>query len=893
MRAETATVGGSVHLAIGADAEDLRAVVPIAAAAALRHKLDAPRGTGTVIRRRRLCRALDAATTRRVTLLAAPPGAGKSVLLADWVSRQTRARWAWLSLDTRDNDPARFWLGLVHAVRRAGHDVGARTLAMVATTNADPVAVAACWVDELIAAPELATVIVDDFHVITDPRVRAAVAFLADAPRFERQLVIASRVDPNLPLHRWRMQDELCEIRQRELDFDRAETQQFLVECHGVRLDDDGLDRLVAETEGWPAGVQMAGLLLRADPDPTGLFDRLLSGHRPLLDFLAGEVLDLLDPDRREFLRGAAAIGSFNAVLLDAALQRADSAAVLDHVRAANLFLVPLDDRRGWYRFHHLFGEYLRNELRGLDPAGERAVLARAADWEAAEGLHEVAIWHFAAAREHDRALAVIEPLLSPHCDAVRTETIRGWLTLFPDVFFASSPRHALGAANMAVVSGDPLGASRWLAMIGDGELVEPAFEVRVRAVRARTAYLLGRADDVITESDRILELDDDDLPVTAVVPLVLLTRADAHALRGELDRAAAATDAAAAHRRRDVLIDDVDHPSARAWIEFSRGHLRAAHDYAETSRARRANGDSQGCYSLGDLLTLVGLALEADRLDAAEAHVLALLDIARQRGAVPEQVLGEVFRMDIARCRGAFAAAEDALSRARRTAQAVGMPAALHDHVCRGEAVLALARGDLLAARRVADQLAPPRRERVMARADLADDQPARGHDRLAATDVTGWSLRERLVRELDLAVLAEAGGDRADGAAHLETALALAEPEGYHRTIFDAGGDIDRLLVVAVGRRHSRYIDMLASCVEPGHSRIPPSPATLAEALTPAEQRVLFYLASGLSLGELARHLGVTRNTLKSHLKHVYRKLAVSTRAEALTRSRELGLR
>ncbi|HWI63555.1 MAG TPA: AAA family ATPase, partial [Symbiobacteriaceae bacterium] len=351
-------------------------------------KLFAPIPHPAAVRRTRLLQRLDAGLegAARLLLVEAPAGYGKSTLLAAWLAAAGRP-YSWLSLDQGDDDLARFTWGLVAALRQvAGDGVGQAVESLLSMPQAPaPDAVAGSLVNDLLRLEHPVIVVLDDYHVIRSPEVHRVIQVLLERRPPALHLVIATRADPLLPVARWRARGEVAEIRADELRFTTEEAGEFLRRTMNLTVPDEAVAALGARTEGWAAGLQLAGLSLKGrDADGVRSFVTSFSGsHRYVIDYLADEVLRELSSNLRDFMRQTAVLERLSADLCDAVTGWSDSRTHLAALERANLFLIPLDDGREWYRYHHLFQDVLRSEL----SRAERVTLhGRAAVWYESEG---------------------------------------------------------------------------------------------------------------------------------------------------------------------------------------------------------------------------------------------------------------------------------------------------------------------------------------------------------------------------------------------------------------------------------------------------------------------------------------------------------------------------
>ncbi len=377
----------------------------------------------------------------KLALVSAPPGAGKTTLLAEWVASAAEdRRFAWLSLDPEDADPVRFWACMVVAIRTVSPGFGERTLGALRSSHGRVLdVVVPLLVNEAAELPTEVVLVLDDLHAVTHPAVHGSLAFLIDRLPARLRLAVATRGDPPLPLARWRARGEVTEVRAPELRLDDQEAASLLHDRFGIELEATQLSRLQARTEGWAAGLQLAALSLRRGVDVEALLDSFGAGNRPLLEYLAREVLDAQEPDVRRFLLETSVLARMSGPLCDAVTGSTGSATRLEELDRRNLLVVPLDARRRWWRYHHLFGELLRHELGDGDGVAE--LHRRAAAWHRAQGLGAEAIRHALAAGEHALAAELVAEHWSTAFNRGELATVDAWLAELPPALLVSDER--------------------------------------------------------------------------------------------------------------------------------------------------------------------------------------------------------------------------------------------------------------------------------------------------------------------------------------------------------------------------------------------------------------------------------------------------------------------
>jgi LuxR family maltose regulon positive regulatory protein len=430
-------------------------------------KLNAPAGARRRVARPSLVDRLVADEPRRLTLVSAPAGWGKTTLLAEWAGdARERRPFAWVTLDRADDDPVRFWGYVIEALRRAGRSIGRDSSALLGISGTSTTEIVLpTLINDLAASSPPVVLVLEDYHAIANPEIHDGVAFLVERLPPSLELVLATRLDPPLPLPRLRARGELLELRAADLRFDAAEAAELLAAT--LDADDlapDDVDRLVRRTEGWAAGLYLAALSLTGRADASAFIAAFAGDDRHIVDYLGGEVLDGLSPDTRAFLLRTSILERLTAPLCDRLLDTAGSAERLLEIERANLFLVPLDDRREWYRYHHLFGDLLRHELERTDAASVPGLHRRAAAWLAANGDVDGAIRHALAAGEPDDAAALVASTWREAFNRGELGTVDRWLDDLPESLVQATPDLSLARAWVLMDRGRPREAERWLA---------------------------------------------------------------------------------------------------------------------------------------------------------------------------------------------------------------------------------------------------------------------------------------------------------------------------------------------------------------------------------------------------------------------------------------------
>jgi LuxR family maltose regulon positive regulatory protein len=420
-------------------------------------KLYVPRPRSGLVARPRLREALRRAAGSRLTLVSAPAGFGKTTLLAEWLddtAGEDRSV-AWLSLDPEDSDPASFWTCVVAALQEAVPGVGPKALELITSSPDSIRLVLTTLVNELAAAPGELWLVLDDYHLVDSHDLSDGMAFFLEHLPPHVHVVISTRADPDLPLPRWRVRGELAEVRAADLRFTPAEAAAYFNGVAGLHLAPEDVTALEERTEGWIAALQLAALSIQGRDDVGGFIARFAGDDRYIVDYLVEEVLRHQPAPVRGFLLQSAVLDRLTGPVCDAVTGRDDGAAMLLTLERANLFLVALDDRREWYRYHHLFADVLRARLLAEQPDLVPQLHQRASRWYEAHDSAEEAVRHALAARDIDRAVYLME-LAVPAIRRNRHEAmLLGWLKALPDDAVRRSPVLSVFRGYMLMVSGD------------------------------------------------------------------------------------------------------------------------------------------------------------------------------------------------------------------------------------------------------------------------------------------------------------------------------------------------------------------------------------------------------------------------------------------------------
>ncbi len=891
----------------------------------LKTKLAIPPVRSELVLRPRLTESLRQGLERKLTLLAAPAGYGKTTALAHWISRHSLTA-AWLSLDDGDNDPARFLAHIVAALRDVGLETSVEGLEAPGTPAARSMEpLLSQLINDVDAAQEPFLLVLDDYHLIKAESIHESLVFLLEHMPASMHLAIATRADPPLPLARLRAQAQLVELRAAELRFTDEEAAQFLTRVSGRKLRAQDLKTLARKTEGWIAGLQLAAISLRESDDPQAFVEAFSGSHEYIVDYLTDEVLKGRPEELRQFLLRTSILDRLTGTLCDAVAGQSGGQATLEALAEANLFVLPLDNRRQWYRYHTLFKDVLQQRLYQSQPESIPDLHRRASEWYESNALHSMAIDHAVQAEDFDQAVSILERIAEE--TLIRTEFVLflRWIEAIPDEWVRARPKLCIFYASALLFSGrDPETVRR---LVDDAVEADPAVDVSGEAAVLYSALAMAAGDvktSIERSHDAFEKLPEDNLFMRS---LVIGNLGVGYMSSGDVEAASAYfSKAADMGEQSGSYLSSVMAVRRLAEVNILKGDLHAAWKHCERG-TRIATGRR------GDLLPVGGIILG---MQAALLREWNDLDAARERaesGLELELRWSELIAVEdylvLARVRQSQGDDQGA-SESMRTAQqiAAGSTAsriapllvAIH------QARLWIAQGDLAAAERWATGRVP-----LAALFEAQGYELASYHHLIELEGITMARLRvaqglweealetlrpllqsaEQLGRsgsaiEISaLMALAHQGqGDIDRALGELGAALERAEPQGYVRTFVDEGEPMRRLLSAFLhpsgggspSDRLTIYVNkLLAALVAESASkeRAPDrAAAALAEPLSERELEVLRLLATPLTSTQIAGELYISANTVRFHIKNIYGKLGVHRRADAVDSAREIGL-
>ena len=896
-------------------------------------KLYIPPLRPNVVNRPRLLERLNKGLHSKLTLVSAPAGFGKTTLVSEWIASIERPA-AWLSLDEGDNDSTRFLTYLVAALQAITVNFGIGVLGMLQSSQPPPPEeILTILLNEITTLPNHFILVLDDYYVIDAKPVDQALTYLVEHLPPQMCLVIATREDPQLPLARLRARGQLTELRAADLRFTTSEAAEFLNQFMGLDLSAENIATLEDRTEGWIAGLQLAALSLQGNKDVPGFIRAFAGDHRYIVDYLVEEVLERQPASVRNFLLQTSILDRLSGPLCDAVTGQEDSTARLEALERGNFFVVPLDDRRRWYRYHHLFAEVLSAHLMAEQPDQVSTLHLRASGWYERHGSAVDAIRHALEAFDFARAADLVELAVPAMRQSRQEATVLGWLKTLPDELVRARPVLSVHYAGMLLLNGELEGvearlrdAEQWLdtkidmgassALASSAEMVvvdEEEFRDlpgTIAIYRAAIAQSEGNVADTMKYARQVLDLvpEDDHLRRGSAAGFLGL----AYWTSGDLEAAHRSyAECMALVQRAGHISDAIGCSIALADIRISQGRLREAMGTYERGLQLATEQGTPVLRGAADMYVgMSELYRERNDLHTATQLLLRSKELGEHMGLPQNRYRWCVAMARTREAQGDLDGALDLLQEAERLYVSDFFPyvrpiAALVTRVWvaqgrLGEALdwareLGLSVHDDLSYLREFEHI-------TLARVLLARSKSERrDHYMLEAMELLERLLRaaeagERTRSVIEIlmlqALVHQAQGDISAALAPLSRAQTLAEPEGYIRIFVDEGLPMAVLLEKAAKQQIApNYVRQLLAAFGKPEDRTPIKQG-LIEPLSEREMEVLRLLRTDLNGPEIARELVVSLNTMHTHTKNIYSKLGVNNRRAAVRRAEELDL-
>ncbi len=863
----------------------------------------------------------------QLTLISAPAGFGKTNCASEWAAHSALPV-AWLSLDPSDDDPQRFFRYFVAALQAVDGNMGRELDAVLDSGQLPPPeTITATLTNSILGTPHKFLCVLDDFHVIQDRTILAALETLIAHLPPQLHLALVTREDPLLPLARLRASRQITEIRSADLRFSSQEAGSFMKEMMGLALSEGDLALLEERTEGWIAGLQLAGLSMQGREDLSNFIANLRGTQRFILNYLMDEVLGRQNGEIQVFLLQTSILEGLNGDLCDAVTGRSDSSQVLERLFTANLFLIPLDDEGHWYRFHHLFLDLLRNQQNRLPKENLLALHRRACRWFEGAGMPGDAIEHALAARDYGHVVDLLELNAMPMVSQGDFRTLEGWMKALPPEWQASSPKANLAVALIHLIHGNYERVATYLAQadvpisranVSDAKTI--AMRAEWLAIRSNLYNVEGNsAEGLASARQALLDLPPENYSMRSVAYIGL---GGAYRLAGDFTNLVAAYKLAIQNSEvAGNLMAKMIAVVALTLTATQNGRLNQAYEAGYEFIDWIERSGSPALPVLGTVYASVSLACyEWNQLEKGRAYILRSLQLNRLIGHNAGQAYAKII---LARLQLAEADLENAGKSIQESAELtrLGIPAWLKPEIVAQQVRVYLALANPTSAEAVLrqhglcleDNMPVPERivypdelllvaclrwllyraREMSLPVDLESGIKLAGL--IIAKEIEEGRLGITLEALLLRAQLQSALGQKEAGMDDVCQALRLAEPEGFVRLFVDEGPEMAALLKRSLeGNVPREYLKRLLMAFPPtktGVESIPAGPE-LAEPLTERELEVMRLISQGLKYSEIAARLFITVNTVRFYVKEIYGKLNVNNRTQAIETARQLGV-
>ena len=885
-------------------------------------KLFVPSTSPELVPRPRLYERLDEGLTRKLTLVSAPAGFGKSTVVTGWLAENGNQA-AWLSLDEGDNDIVRFWTYLIAAIQTVNPETGAEARQIVSgpqLRSTEPIAIS--LINDITQLESGLILVLDDYHVIESEKIHAGISYLLEHQPPNLHILLVTRADPSISLARLRAHSQLIEIRAQELQFSLEEATTLLNEKMGLNLDSEQVAALNTHTESWVVGLQLAALSMKGKLSYETFINEFTGGHKFILDYLIEEVLVNLPEAQREFMLRTSILDRFCSELCQAVTGDPSSQQMLDEIWKSNLFLIPLDTDGRWFRYHHLFAEVLRALLEQNHSGELTALHLKAAAWFESEGHLGEAVDHGLRSGNMQAATDLFLKHWMPFLHRGEVATVLRWLDALPEEAGRDNPLISLARCWAMFLNGQGLQLEPYVEQaheayerLASGGVLSSRQQNEILAQEALMRSVVARARGDHTRSLAHVEEAAQTMPseFSEGVGTVWNMLAAARAGAGDYDSTIEAYECGIALSYQEGnLVGAYGCMYGQLMYMIVQGRLNEAEEICRQA-IDKAVSDGHGEFpAAGSLyVSMTRIKMERNQLDEAEAYLDTALRISRPGGFTEQVRTGRYLRAELAAAQGKKETAEKIMHELERIINA------MDDAYMIGElnwrwARLSLSLGDLDTARgrlRKLDEMwiATQHANLVLwygtTKAHLLVVEE-RWREALAILEESIPELRTgnsrgELVRQLVLQAAAlDALGNRRSALSALSEALALSAPEGFILRWLDTGPGIVPLLrelkdAPDISKDLLSYLDTLLEACRDTYGDLPlPKKEELLNPLTPRELEILRLIGQGYSNPEIAEELVVSLNTIKKHTSNIYSKLGVRSRTQAIACAHELNL-
>jgi len=876
-----------------------------------------------LVSRPRLIERLNAGQHGKLTLISAPAGFGKTTLLVEWISNSNMS-FVWISLEDDDNNIKRFYTYLVASLHQIDEDVGDGILALLDATGDPPIeTLNTLLINNIISMDKEFYLVLDDYHLITNQAIHQAVNYLLEHLPPNAHIVISGRVDPPIAISRLRARDQMIEVRPNDLRFIESEAKTFLNDLSGLDLSPEDLSALLSRTEGWITGLQLAALSMQDRQDKHEFVTAFSGSHHYIIDYLLDEVMARQSQEAQSFLYQTSILTRFCAPLCDAVVEISDSKRIIHDINEANLFLIPLDDERNWYRYHHLFADFLNQRLRENEPENISKLHQRASEWLEENQLITEAINHSLIGEDYNRAAELVEDVGPEMMMQSEFDQLEKWMDAMPKELVENWPWLCIIRAWMY---------DRWAQFdLGESYLLraeavvdrhtssnpdeaEKIIRGQIAAIRALYSIKKGEIPQSIEYSHQALDYLPEGYFNRGVAFYSLgwakCTQGDLTGAIQEFQEGRRTSLAAGNQILAQVIILDI------GVTHILQGHLhQAAETLREASQFKYANSEIKIPYAGAASVNLADIFREWNELDAAMNHLQESLEISIPAKLMDPIAIGYASMARVYLAQGDFEGAIQVCEKAERMVREIpDLEPDTKTKTMDSRVWLLLAQNKLTEAARFTQERGLSAdaeinyffdfKHVIFARVLIySGRENSTPQDLMDAQSILAKILEPakrvgytgQMIEALALQALAfDAQGKHDQALNSLEESLTLAEPEGFERTFVDEGEPMQALLRQVESRgRMGGYAGKLLKAFEPVETEGKTTPdQNLVDPLSERECEVLKLMATDLTGPEIADELMVSLNTMRTHTKNIYSKLDVNNRRLAVRKAEQLKL-
>ncbi len=853
-----------------------------------------------IVSRHRLIERLNAGIHRKLSLISAPAGYGKTTLAAEWL-RGTQHSTTWLSLDEAENDPSRFLSYFLAALQLIDEQAGKETRSLLHTLEPPSLdSLVATLINELSAIPLSFILVLDDYQVILNLSIHKFINAVVEHQPRQMHLVLITREDPPLPLPRLRARGQVTEIRQADLRFATQECAELLENVAGLKISKSDISAMERRTEGWAAGLQLAALSMQGRDDIPRFVEEFTGSNRYVLDYLTQEVFERQSGVVQNFLLKTSILERLCASLCDAVIVHSGSQEMIEGLERANLFLIPLDQSRTWYRYHRLFRDLLHNRMRAQGVAGLNALHRRASTWYENHDLLPEAIQHALASLDWERTLRLFHSTCGAMINRGEVFTLLNWYSQIPDSMIRGNAETCLEYSWVLLLSGQFDHAGVYITLAEGFGVKDASFVGQLLNAQAYLARAKGDPRRMVALSQQALSvLPKQDLGARCIVSINL---GIAYWHSGKMDAAERAlAEVLETGKVTGNLYAIAIAAVFQAMILAVRGKLREAHERFQTIFRRE---DTPAFLREVVYLYLSILEYEWNHLEQSGKYLLEAFKISERIQNDELFISNWMMMARLHTASGNLPAAGDALEKAQQKAVEGEFSLPAMPRLAAARVQHAIACNDLATAANWAERMAEGSdwhpfyqfTNTTRALYLLSKHKPREASSHLEycfeRASQEGWGYGMIVIRVLQ-ALAAAQQATPGTAVEYLKNALEWAQPEGYFRTFVDLGKEMETLFQSAIRQRiMPDYAEMILLAMRDNSQKSSIGMLTLVESIHPREHEVLRLMAAGQSNRQIAQQLVISIGTVKTHVHNICGKLGTRNRTEAVARAREIGL-